>query len=213
MKDGSSLGQAVSDVRLSVFGLSGDGSRLVALTRSDTKSGTEKKVPWSQIPKDLKGQARKEFIQKNDGRVSKLLVFEVPSGKLLSSADLWFTSDSSTILLVQGDLTYVINYSNVCARITAKGETTIFEAGSIHYGRGISHDRKTFLVGGLRDGTYVTIEGLQKLKFGLDKLPGWPEYFAGFTFQADGTGWGVTSACRLVKISKKGAILKAKAIY
>lgn len=213
MKDGSSAGQAVSDERLAAFGLNADGTRLAALTSSDSKSGKEKKVPWNQIPKDLRGVDRKEFIQKNDGRTARLLLFEVPSGKLLSSAELWYTSDASTDILLDGEVTYVINYSNVCARITAKGETTVFEAGSINYGRGVAHDRKSFLVGGLRNGTYVVLDGMQKVKFSLDQLPGWPEYFAGFAVEPDGTGWGVTSACRLVKVGRDGRVMKAGPVY
>ena len=214
MTDGSQKGKIAwtEKTRPGRIALAPDGKKLVVLTEKE--KGDEKKVSYSQIPKDLKGAARHEFVQKHDGYVSKLLTYEVPSGKLLKTLDLWYTSDGNrTDIVLAGDETIVFNYSAIDARITAKGETTVFETKSSGYGRGVSLDHKAFLTGSLRSATHVKVDGLVMTELSLDDLPGWPEYFAAFTFLADGSAYGVTSAHRLVKISKTGSLVKTGRVY
>ena len=194
--------------------LDAPGKRLAVLSEP-TKSDKEKKVEWSKIPKELKGAARKEFVQKNDGYVSTLTIYEVPSGKELAKHDLWYSSrKNSTELILTDGAVYSINYDNACAKIDDKGEVTVFEIETgYNYGIGVSDDRTVFLAGGLRDAAYVTVDGLKSVKLKLDPIPGWPEYFERFTFTADGTGYGVTSAFRLIKISKEGKVEKTVPVY
>ena len=83
----------------------------------------------------------------------------------------------------------------------------IFEVTtSYNYGRGWSADGKLAIGGGLRSGAVCTLDGGTAVKFEVDRLPGWPEYWGAFCPAADGGFWGVTSACRLVKISKEGKV-------
>src|SRR5262249_45359492 len=140
--------------RPSAFALTADGKRLVVLTAA--RRGDERRVPADKVPRKLTGLARKEYRQRNDGLVADLLVFEVPSGKLLREHPLWYTSGSDTArLLVAGDVTWVLNFANVCARISSKGEVTLFETDVLfNYAVGASPDAKVLAVGGEREGTY-----------------------------------------------------------
>ena len=131
--------------------------------------GEEPKVPSGSIPKELKDVAKSEFIQRNDGKTGKLIVFEVPSGKVLREHDTFYTSDGAK---------------------TDMG-----------------------LAGSLRDGARVGLPSWESVPFSLDRLPGWPEYFTRFVFHPDGTGYGVTTAYRLVKITKEGKIEKAVPVF
>lgn len=38
----------------------------------------------------------------------------------------------------------------------------------------------------MRDGQYTKVVGLATVSFKTDALPGWPEYFKGFAFDAEG---------------------------
>ncbi|MCU0722231.1 MAG: hypothetical protein MUC63_01185 [Planctomycetes bacterium] len=213
LTDGSRKGFAqVPEVSVA-FALDGEGKKLAVLTSG--KEEGEKKLEEDQKPKDIEGLKEKEWYQKNNGETSQLLLFEVPSGKPLGSFKLWFTTYSSNAeIVVAGDFVYVLTYDNACAKIDAKGEITLFEtANSYNYGRGVSVDRKVFLTGGLRDATYTVVDGLKQIKFDVDALPGWPEYFEGFTALPDGTAYAVTSSFRLVKINKDGQVEKTVAVY
>ena len=77
----------------------------------------------------------------------------------------------------------------------------------------MSDDRKTLLTGGLRDGTLTNLENMNMVEFQISRLPGWPEYFAGFAVHKDGTVYGVTSSFRLIKISKEGKVEKEVPVY
>jgi hypothetical protein len=50
-------------------------------------------------------------------------------------------------------------------------------------------------------------------RFTVDALPGWPEYFSRFVVAGDGTVYGVTTAFRLVRVSKRGKVEKAVPVY
>ena len=214
LTNGDEKGKVVLPGRWAAFALDAAGKRLAVLSQQE-KSDKEKKVEWSKIPKELKGAARKEFVQKNDGYISTLTIYEVPSGKELAKHDLWYSSRKDTTeLILTDDAVYSINYDNACAKIDDKGEVTMFEVETgYNYGIGVSGDRKAFLAGGLRDAAYVTLDGLKTVKLKLDRIPGWPEYFERFTFTPDGTGYGVTSAFRLIKISKEGKVEKMVPVY
>ena len=116
--------------------------------------------------------------------------------------------------MAAGDFAWIVPYDDVCARITPKGDVTIFEVTtSYNYGRGWSADGKLAIGGGLRSGAICTLDGGTAVKFEADRLPGWPEYWAGFTTAADGGFWGVTSACRLVKLTKDGKVESTDPVY
>lgn len=214
MTDGAQKGVVDLPGRIAGLGLDAAAKKLSVITEG-VKSETEKKVGYNDIPKDLRGLAKEEFKQKNDGRTSRLLTFEVPSGKMLSEADLYFTTNlSHTMVLVHGGFTWIVTYSNVNAKLSDDGKTELFQCtSSYNYGRGHSLDRKHVLVGGLRNGTMLNLEGMQMVNYKIDRLPGWPEYFDGFTFDAEGKGYGVTSACRLVVLSPQGKIIRTIPVF
>jgi len=213
MTDGSEKGEAVLPDRIRAFGLDAGAKRLAALT--DGPDDKEKKIPYNEIPEELEGIDKDTFRQKNDGRMSVYTVFEVPSGKRLSGAETWFsTSWEKSELILGEEKAWVLNYDNKNAVILPSGETTLFRSGnSFNYGIGVSPDRKRFLTGGLRDGSLGDVDSLETTPFEIERMRGWPEYFARFSFQADGTGWGVTSNFRLVKISKEGKVEKVVPVY
>ena len=207
MTDGALKGKVEFPGKVVSVGLDAKGKRLVLLAK-----GPKDHEPKKPVPKDLKGMEKDSFKQKNDGRVSVLAEFEVPSGKKISAKTIFFTA-SSPLILVSAKRTDIINYSNVNASIEGDSITLFKGKSSYNYGMGISPDRKTFMLGGLRNGTLVNTKDLAMTTFKIDSLPGWPEYYKGFGFDPDGTVYGVTTAYRLVKIGKTGVIEKTVPIY
>lgn len=213
MTDGSRKGSAQIPESSVSFALDAEGKKLAVLTYA--KEEGEEKKEYSDKPEGLEGLAEKEWVQKNNGETCKLILFEVPTGKKLAEFPSWYTTYSnSTDLVVTANSVLAINFENGCARFDDKGEITMFEtANSYNYGRGISADRTAFCTGGLRDGALTVIEGLKATKFDIDEMPGWPEYFEAFSFQADGVVYGVTSAFRIVKLNKEGNVQKVAPVY
>ncbi|MCP5103581.1 MAG: hypothetical protein GY950_09390, partial [bacterium] len=207
MTDGTQKGQVEFPGKAVSIGLDAKGTRLVLLA-----NGPKDQEPKKKTPKELKGLEKDTFKQKNDGKVSILAEFAVPSGKKISQKTIFFSSGTPTILV--GNKTIdLISYSNVNARIVGNKITLYKGKSSYNYGIGISPDRKAFLVGGLRSGTRVNTENLIMTEFNINRLPGWPEYYKGFGFAKDGTGYATTTAYRLIKISKTGNIEKQVPIY
>ncbi|NIM15041.1 MAG: hypothetical protein GTO45_24020 [Candidatus Aminicenantes bacterium] len=207
MKDGSQKGEVEFPAKVTAVGLNARGNRLVLLA-----TGPKEKEAKNPTPKELKGLEADVFKQKNDGKVSILAEFDVPSGKKISEKIIFYSA-GSPVFLVGEKITYLLDYSNVNARIEG-GNITLFKGmSSYNYGIGVSPDRKWILVGGLRQGTLINAADLKMTTFKIDNLPGWPEYYKGFGFAADGTGYAVTTAYRLIKINKNGSIEKAVPVY
>jgi WD40 repeat protein len=198
--------------KVAALGLDPEGARLAVWLEpmnddSEAKGGNP--------PADLKGLAAEEFRLKNDGKTSRLLIFKVPEGSKVSEHKLFYSpSTSGTKILFQGDNVLVVNYSNLNARIDPKGEVTLFQLdNSFNYGIGFSADQKTLMTGGLSNGTYTKVADLAKTSFQPDRLPGWPEYFKGFTVAGDGTAYGATSGYRIIKIKPGGGFDKSFPVY
>lgn len=189
------------------LGFSADGKRLAVILRS--KDGDEKKVAGSAIPKELKGLEREEFVLKNDGKVSELLIFDVASGKLLTQVTTFYSLDNSATVLFDGDVVVAVNYRNINARLAPDGQVTLFgTANSFNYGIGVTPDQKSILTGGLRAFSFTRAGGAADTKGELPKLPGWPEYFKGFTATADGkTIYAATTGYRVVRIGADGKVI------
>jgi hypothetical protein len=162
----------------------------------------------------LKGLARWTYRQKNDGLESFLVSVELPTGKIVRTSKSWYTSDSDTTRLVrQGERTFLFNRMNLCARLDERGEATMFETSQIvNHALGASADGKVLLTGGLGEGSHGPIDGA-RTTFRLEPLPGQAEYFTHFLVLNDGSAWGVTTAYRLVRISKDGRIEQTVAVY
>lgn len=213
MSDGSLKGKVTIDKEIASFAINPDGTRLAILTK-DEKDESEKTITSADIPKDLKNAARREFEQKNNGKTAQFIIYEAPSGKELFRSKVFYTTSSGATMMFDGQDVIIVNYSNENARITAKGEVTVFElANSFNYGIGMSRNHSFLATGGLSTGTYTKVKELGMLSFTTDKLPGWPEYFKGFGFAPDGTAFGSTSGYRIVKIKQDGSVEKSSAVY
>ena len=213
MTDGSFKGKVTFDKDIASFAINPDGTKL-AIVSKEQKDDSEPTVKSNEIPADLKGIARKEFERKNDGKTSEFALFEIPSGKELSRVKIYYTTNAGAPAVFDGDNVVLVNYSSENARITPKGEVTMFDLkNSYNYGIGFSNDGTLLGTGGLSDGTYTKISGLQMLSFRIDKLPGWPEYFKSFAFASDGTLYGTTTGYRLIKIKPDGSIEKSIPVY
>jgi len=207
MTDGALKGKVEFPAKIVSVGLNAKGTRMMLMAVGPKEMEIKKKRP-----PELKGIEKDTFVQKYDGKVSILAEFEVPTGKKISEKTVFY-STSSPQILVGEKKTYIIGYSNVNAEIEGDNITLFNGKSSFNYGMGISPDRKAFLLGGLRDGTLVHVDGLAMTTFRIDRLPGWPEYYKGFGFAPDGTGYAVTTSFRLVKIDKTGKIVNTVPVY
>lgn len=210
---------------VAAMGLSPDGARLaVLLGANDDKD--EPKVNYSDIPKDLKGLARKLFEMKNDGKTSLVQIYDVKSGKLISEKKTFFSMNhSQSIAAFIGGGVVFNEYSNNGLEFSESGEGRLIQFdGSFLYGSGISHDGKYIMAGSLRDFVVLDTAGMaaktgepEKIAGtvkGIDQLPGWPEYFKGFDAIAGGKAmYGATTGYRVVLFDASGQILKAAPIY
>ncbi|MCC2096106.1 MAG: hypothetical protein KDJ29_04410 [Hyphomicrobiales bacterium] len=213
MKDGANLGQIQLGARerVAAMGFSKDGKKLGVLLSAE-KSPDEKVVKYSDIPKDLRGQARDEFRQLNDGKVSAYRVYEVSSGKKLSEGKTWFSLGHSGQLTFDGDAVVALAYSSYGARIEPDGKTKMFKTkNSYNYGLGLSPDGSTWLSGGLASYSLTGVADMANKGSGrVSRLPGWPEYFKGFSATADNKAiYGASTAYRVFKFGGDGKLIKA----
>jgi len=243
LSDGSELAKIPlpEKTQVAALSVSPDCQQVVVLSKSRKSDSEEKRKP-----KDLKGLAKSEFMQKHDGNIATLFRYNIETGEQLSILDLNYTSSlGSTSILVAGSDIVIFNYNNVNVIINSAGEEKYFAAGNLGYGRGIAPDHQAFLIGGMREASYVRL-GKPKLtvlkldsfssltnsigeamrnaakatiseddisQFKIDTLPGWPEYFAAFSFLADGSAYGVTSAFRIVHINPDGSVEKVLPVF
>ncbi|PKO18790.1 hypothetical protein CVU37_05275 [candidate division BRC1 bacterium HGW-BRC1-1] len=194
------------------LGLNASGTRLAVLLDAVTDA-TEPKA--TETPKDLKDLAADEFKLKNDGKTSQFMVFEVPEGKKIVDKKLYYSpSSSGAKIFFSGDNALLVNYSNLNATVTPEGEVTLFKfENSYNYGIGASPDQSIILTGGLSNGSYTKVEGMNQTTFTSDKLPTWPEYFKSFAVAKDGTAYGATSSFRVARIKSNGSFDKAFPLY
>ena len=195
-------------LRIAAYGLNDAGTRLAVLLEGKDDP-EEKKVEYKDIPKDLQGPAREDFVQRNDGKTAMFYLTDTASGKVLCEKKVFYTTNATSIWF-QGEDALVINYSNVNARITPTGEVTLFPLpNSYNYGYGASADQGLFLSGGLRDFSVTTAASLQGVKGQIDSLPGWPEYFKGFSAATGGAAiYGATTGYRVARIGTDGKVIK-----
>ena len=213
MDDGSLKGKVVLDKYVAAFGINAKGDRLAVLSK-DEKDADEKVVKSGDIPKDLKGADRIEFKQRNDGKTSIFYIFNIPSGKELLRKKIYFKTSTGSRVLFDGKAILVLNYKNENARVESKGEPRMFQLlNSYNYGIGLSGNQKFVCSGGLANGTYTKVKGLESKAFKIDRMPGWPEYFKGFAFDSKGNAYGTTSGYRIIKIKPDGTVEKEVPVY
>lgn len=194
--------------RIAVMGFDPDGKRLAVLF-GPKDSKEEPKLAHSQIPKELRGLDRSEFQQKNDGKVSVLRIYDAADGKMLAEKEVYFSLQGSRgALAVAGDAVIVIDSSNLGARLTTSGEVKLFKSSSSSvYGLGMTADQSLLISGGMREFGIMNVSSLQGVSARIDTIPGWPEYFKGFSATADGkTIYGATSGFRVLRFTPGGKI-------
>ncbi|MDP6637145.1 MAG: hypothetical protein QGG42_19775 [Phycisphaerae bacterium] len=185
-----------------------DGKQAVVLSEylyvPKDKRPPSKKRP-AKFASDL---ARAEFTQRNDLKYSKILTYETLSGKLLNTTETWYTVERHRHMQVfySGKDIRILQFGLACALVSGDGKTTLFKIPTYNYGAGWSGDGSIFVCASLAEGYYVRV-GKEAVKFKVDRLPGWPEYFRDFGVTDTGTAYGVTDAGRIAKISGKGELV------
>ncbi|QEG24149.1 PD40 domain-containing protein [Mariniblastus fucicola] len=191
------------------IGTNEDASQVIVISRARTDESEAKE----KTPKELEGMERDEFEQKHDGRIADVLWLdgELKETNRYSS----FYSDSgNNVCLIKDHVATFIVYRNRCATLSPDGDIKLFRTGtSYNYGIGVSPDGKTLASGGLATGMVMDIDKKTSISFDHPRLPGFPEYFYGFAFGADGTIYGGTSAWRIIKISPEGEVLSETPIF
>lgn len=207
------VGEAELPDRPVAWRIDPSGKRLLVL--GGGKRGDEPVVPATEVPRDLRGLALWTFRQKNDGQESVLYDVDVATGKVVAQAKSWYTSDfDSTHLARVGGVTYVFNRVNQCAKVGPKGETTMFETGQlVNHALATSADGKVLYTGALGGGSVGPVEGGARAAFKLEELPGQSEFVNRFAVLDDGSAWAVTSAYRLLKVSRTGRVEKSVPVY
>ncbi len=155
-----------------------------------------------------------------DGKASRLLIYDADSGQLLADHTLWYTSqgpDRTSLAFLQDEV-IVFNYNAVNIRVDGQGSIHPLDGfPRFGYGRGISADHSQLITGSLASGAIglLSPDDFRVTKFAIaNRLAGWPEYFAGFAFAADGKSvYGVTSAFRLIHIRIDGKIIAEVPVY
>lgn len=190
------------------YAFTADGRGVVILEQGRLAE-EEKRVPLDEYPAMLRGLAREEFRQRNDGRVGLLRTFGL-DGKEAKQVRLWYTSDSSgTTLRLRGGGVDVLNRMNVCARVT--DDATLFETPlRINHAIGTSPDGKVLVLGGRAGGVY---DAGKPVPFELDEVPGRAEFVTRLAVRPDGTAYGVTSAYRVFRVGREGKVERAAAVY
>lgn len=192
--------------KIAALALSGDGSKLAILTQGD-KDEEEPEVAYGDIPKDLEKTAKEEFKQKNDGKTSHLLIHDANTGEQLSEAKLFYTTGTNARLYFVGDELISLDYSNVNAKLSSNGDTTVFQLeNSFNYGFAMSNDLGLIASGGLQNFSITKTDSLTAVTGKIDKLPSWPEYWKGFASSDGGAIYGATTAYRVFKLKPDGSV-------
>ncbi len=193
-------------LKVAMLALKGDGSKVAVLTQGNTDPD-EKKVERADIPKELKGFELKEFEQRNDGKTSDYLIFDV-AGQAIDSQTKTFFEERTGSMVYLGDKVLIVTYGNENVSISPEGEFTLFELkNSYNYGRGFTRGNGMILTGGLANYSFTSVDTMQAVTGKIDKLPGWPEYWKGFSGTSDGKAiYGGSSAFRVAKFNPDGTV-------
>lgn len=201
--------------QLSGHAISRDG-RKIAYMCNGFDSENEKKVPSSEVPRNLSSTERSFFLQKNDGRESNFFVMTRGKEYTAEEHKVFLTADSRnlTIGVSPEGSSVLLTYSDVNMFIDPQGEKADFPMGTFGYGRAVSrHSTDQFIIGGLRD-FYLVDQDITNVQHGkLSSIDGWPEYFETFTAGPNKDWYGVTSAYRIHHILPDGTVRLSKPVY
>jgi len=188
--------------------LKSDGKQAVVVSRR-LYVPKDKRQPSKKRPEKFASElARAEFTQRNDNSYSKILTYEMLSGELLRTIETWCTLEGHQRMQVFYSTKgiRIMQFHMACVLVSYVGKTTLFKIPAYNYGAGWSGDGSVFVCGSLAEGHYMRA-GKEPVKFKVDRLPGWPEYFRDFGVTDAGTAYGVTDAGRIAKISDKGELV------
>jgi len=206
--DGSNKGNVkfTKDDSVKACGLNADGTRLAVLF--DGKNDpAEKKVEYNDMPKDLQADARNDFTQQHDGKTSRMVFIEVPSGKILADGKVYYSTYGGRIFF-NGDKAVVIADSGVHAKVTPDFKVETFGLQNGGYATGASPDQKFLMVGSMSTVGFAPMETLTAQNGKLSPLPGWPEYVKGFSTNTEGPIYAATTAYRVIRFSRNGNVEK-----
>ena len=192
-------------------GLNLKGTLAAVLYDGKTDPAEEKKTPDAT----LKGFERTIAQQKGDGYTSIVEFYEVPSGKKVAEKPLFYNCNGTAEAIILGDKMLVVNYGNQNALIGQDGSVTMFEcANSYNYGMGFTADHQLILTGGLANMAVTTTADLVSKEFKVkERLPSWPEYFRGFSGNADGKIFGATDGYRVFSINRNASVILEKPAF
>jgi len=193
-----------------LLGLDSKGSRVAVLFAPEDDPAETKQTP----PAELKRAEKNAFVHANDAKSSQFFIADATNGKVIQQGKTGYAAPYSGAFgfIDEGDF-FVVKSGDDNARIKPDGSFSIFDLTSGFYGAALSNDCKVLATGSMRDGMLITVASIQPVKFKVDTIPGWPEYFQSFSFNGDGTLYGSTSAYRVTRISKDGKVEKTASVY
>jgi len=179
-----------------------------------TKGVKDESEAKAETPKDLKGAEKESFEQQHDGNSAEILVLD-GGGAETARVKSWFSQSGSLTGVHDGGHAHFLGYGNENLTVNLDGSIVGLFQGptSYNYGIGVAPDQARVALGGLRDGSLVTLADQAAVTFRLDDLPGWPEYYKGFAFAPDGSVYAGTTSYRIVHIGADGSLLLAKPVF
>lgn len=220
----------VSTTPLSVLSLADGGTKLTAsaigefvglAAKADasgfvliTKGVKDESEAKAETPKDLKGAEKETFELQHDGNTAEIVVLD-GSGAETARVKSWYSQSGQLVGAHDGAQASFVGYGNENLTVKADGAIVGLFQGptSYNYGIGVAPDQKRIAIGGLRDGSLVTLADQGAAVFEIDDIPGWPEYFKGFAFAPDGSVFAGTTAYRLAHIGADGALVAVKPVF
>ncbi|MEE2786891.1 MAG: hypothetical protein VX589_06095 [Myxococcota bacterium] len=203
--------------KVGAFGLNAKGTQVAVITQA-VKDPSETVI--RKAPRELTGADKDTFKQKHDGKTALVQVYDIGTGKKLSEAKTFYTTQTGSLVTFIDNTPAFINFSNVNATVSPDGKTTLFRMPhGLNYGWGVSEDGQRIVAGDLARGSLAQVGAdvaatIKATKmFNAQKLPGWPEYFKAFAFGPDGSTYGATSGYRIIKIDSTGSIVGETPIY
>ena len=211
--DGASFAESASinlgDFRTVGLGVSIDGLRAVAVSRSDERKDEEKKRPENSV----KGLERAIFRQRHDQRGATIAEVDLITGTP-AMTESWYKADNIRELIVSPTEAFVLTFTEDVARIARGGEVEMIDSGARnHYGAAMSRGMDALVTGSMRAVTIkpLAADAAQVMK--LDTLPGWPEYVIRFAHGPEGLIYAATTAYRVLAIDPVAGTVEAAPVY
>ncbi len=198
-------------LRTYALGISPDGKQIAILTIPFDAEEPESKS--KEDTKDLSRFEKEVIKQKSDGKKSRFMVYNVDSKELIVDKTIWFKTGDESKMAFDGQVAYVTNYHDVCAKITIDGDVTPFQLHRYGYGLGYDPELKSLVGGSLRKYSVLKIDTQESVSGECGRIKGWPEYYENFAYFDDDSIVGVTSAFRLVFIKPDGTYDTTVPVY